>query len=366
MQDPIPENSNPGGRGSIWPGLLCCLISMILYGCTNVTLRFLNDRADSVFWIMFNKELVSVGLLAPWVLFRFFQGRYHFVSKRLVLYLVISGLICQIFGTQGQLLGYAIIGLVVATPLIQSSQLIAAAGIGKTFLHESVTLRKWMAIAVLMVSVIFLCSSWHILDLLGFSVPDGIFEKSTSPAGNDFPGRLLFGGLVAVAAGLAFAVNVSIIRYASKKHWNTEFRIRDSLRITDWIGYDRPRKVPGEIFYSPLPITLIMIIITGVGVVVFGCTIFVTKGPDGFIAASDDLWPYLIFCGLTNFVGFFFQVQALRHTTAVQVSLIAATQIVFITIIGIVSFKESANSLIWTGTALAILGIFLSTEREKE
>jgi drug/metabolite transporter (DMT)-like permease len=64
-------------------------------------------------------------------------------------------------------------------------------------------------------------------------------------------------------------------------------------------------------------------------------------------------------------VGFFFQIQGLRMTTAVQASLIAVSQILVLALIGFTFFNETINLLVLAGLILTVYGVVMSAKPEK-
>ncbi|MGL6196427.1 MAG: EamA family transporter, partial [Thermoguttaceae bacterium] len=141
-------------------------------------------------------------------------------------------------------------------------------------------------------------------------------------------------------------------------------------RVHDWVGHDfsTHTQVPspysdGGRVYSPFPITLIMIIVTGVGVVAFGGKILATRGFHGlFIAPEPWWWYWVLLAGILNLMGFFFQVQGLLLASAAKMSLISASQIVILAVVGVLFFKEPMSILILIGVVLTITGVIFASK----
>jgi drug/metabolite transporter (DMT)-like permease len=319
-------------------------------------MRLLTEYRIDLDWILFYKELIGFSILLPWVLFRFFQGRFDRISHRLIIHIMIAAAICEVVGAHLQVLGYALIGLVVTVPLIQSSTLIGVAILGYYFLGDLLSCRRRVAICILIVAVVLL------------SIGKGWAAQN---------GGIQYGGfwfiliaLGAVVAGLAYAVYVVMLRYTMRKYWNENGGVKQSFQFTKWAGFDLPPQnidpnssQPHEV-YAPFPVTLGMTIILGVGVLVFGACIWAKGGGVGFFMVEDCAWYIIPISGLSNVIGFFCQVQGLRMTSAVQASLISVSQMIFLSVIGFLFFKESVNLLVTLGLILTAYGVVISAKPE--
>ena len=351
---------------------------MLLYTVANASLRHLGDLDAPIDWCIAVKEAIAVAILAPWVIFRLIRGRYRFQSKRLLLILVIASLICEVFGAQNQLVAYAFVGLVIASPILQSCQLIATALIGNHFLNDKISRSKWIAMSLLL-GAVFLLSFGKTLSQPGqtetHTQQKNVAQIQQAPENQGFSLTALKGVGAALIAGLAYAVYANTIRYTLRKHRSHTLGAWDSIRIHDWIGHDfvthRQEPSPhsedsGKIVrvrpYSPFPVTLLMIIVTGVGTLYFGTSVVVTRGFAGFSDVSPDCWFWIILSGVTNTIGFFFQVQGLLLASAAKVSLISAFQIVIFAFLGMLFFGEMMNTCIAIGIVLAIVGVLFSSQ----
>ena len=334
-----------------WTSTWVSLVSMLLYTVANASLRHLGDLQAPIDWCLAVKETIAVVLLAPWVLYRLVHRRYRFQSKQLFLILVVASLICQVIGAQNHLLAYALVGLVIAVPTLQAAQLIATALIGKYGLNDPISRSQWGAMALLFAAVLLLS--------LGKST-----DSATTAAENSSTIRTLQGVGSAVLAALAYAFYANALRYLLRKHRTLTQNPWESINIRKWIGHDLAAQKPKERQYSPFPITLVMIVVTGVGMVYFGSVILATRGVSGFANVPKECWFWIGLAGITNLTGFFFQVQALLLASATKMSLIAAFQIVIFAFLGILFFGEPMNILIAVGVVLAIVGVFFSSKSE--
>jgi drug/metabolite transporter (DMT)-like permease len=108
-----------------------------------------------------------------------------------------------------------------------------------------------------------------------------------------------------------------------------------------------------------------MSIVYGVGVVSFGTFLYCKHGTAGFYNVPNVAWYGIVISGIANTVGFFFQVQGLRMTSAVQASLIGVSQMVILSLIGYLFFHEAVNMLVMMGLGLTVYGVFMSAKPEK-
>jgi drug/metabolite transporter (DMT)-like permease len=350
---------NNKDSSSPWPGTLVCVASMCMFTITNATLRYLGELGATTDWVIVIKESFAVFVLFPWILFRFFQGRYHWQSKRLVLVLIGSGIVCHIFGSQNHLYAYTLTGLVIAVPLIHASQILAAALLGYFFLKDYISRIKWASISLLLLSLGLLCTAEMLL-----------------PQAEDSKQQFYFlGGFLAVVAGCAYAIHAVLVRYVTNKYWKKDYTTWQTMRFYDWIGHDfsimetnldrEPAKNHTKRAYSPFPVTLVMVIINGVGMLYFGSSVIATRGVNGFVDVPSEWWFWIIFAAATNMIGFFFQVQGLLMVSAAKLTLITATQIIILTVLGILLFGEPMNLMIALGILCATLGVLLSTGERK-
>ncbi|MDR1486038.1 MAG: DMT family transporter [Planctomycetaceae bacterium] len=354
----VTVSSIPSGRES-WSGTVFAFLATFFYGVSNTTMRLLTDYQLDSDWILFYKELIGFSILLPWVFLRFFQGRFRRISRRLIIYVVAAAVICEFVGAHLQVLGYAIIGLVVTVPLIQSSTLIGVALLGRYFLRDFLSRSRQFAIFILIIAVILL------------SVGK---ELTVQSGGNQCGGFLLM--LIAsgaVVAGISYAIYVVLLRYTVRKYWNDGSSVWQSFQFTKWAGFDLPaqdidpnnNQFRGVRCYAPFPVTLMMCIILGVGVLIFGMCIWLKSGVVGFYAVPDVVWYIIPVAGLSNVVGFFCQIQGLRMTSAVHASLIGVSQMIFLSVIGFIYFREPINFVVLSGLMLTAYGVVISARPEK-
>lgn len=362
-------------------------------------IRLLTEYKVDGDWLLFYKELTGIMLLAPWLLFRLAQGRYRLVSRRLILYVAFAAIICQLVGARLHVLGFAVLGLVVAVPIIQSTTLLGTAILGRYCLGDPISRNRQFAIAILIAAVVLLSVGRELSgfdatvreaesgnafvdsDFSGGTLPDGMSPSIAPVATFDdeqviqdaktYSGFFLLVALGTILAGIAYSIYIIILRYVILKYWKQDAGVWISFQFTQWAGYDysqRPamlNQTSGSKIYSPFPVTLMMGIVLGVGLIVFGLFLWGKRGPAGFYQVPDPaVWYFVALSGICNMVGFFFQIQGLRRTTAIQASLIAISQMLVLSLVGFAFFGEPINLLVVLGLTLTVCGVFMSAKPE--
>jgi len=340
-----------------WAGIIFSFLSVLFYGVSNVIVRYLVDPnlvGGSIdhHWILFYKETFGFVILLPWLFLRWSQGRFQYCSKRLILYIIFAAVVCQLIGAQLQVHGYAVIGLIIAVPLIQSSTLLGVALLGYFIFGDSLSRRRKIAIAILIVAVTILSIGKEL------TVTEATDRKDAVDAG-----LFLFAAAGAVVAGIAYAVYIVIMRYAVRQFWEDDNSTWRSFSFNQWIGHDYVKQ-PGKRSYAPFPITLMMAIVLAGGTVIFGSFLYGTHGISGFYNVPTIAWYVILISGTGNVVGFFFQVQGLRMTSAVQASLISVSQMLVLSLIGCLVFHEALPVLVMIGLGLTFYGVLMSAKPE--
>ena|GEM_PF-1549335 len=364
-------------------GTLFIFLSTLMFAVSNVAVRYLTDHDLCIYWMLFYKESIGLLILLPWILFRFIQGRYRYTPVSLILFVCLAGIVCQMIGSPLHLFGLAVIGLIITVPLIQSATILSVAVIGYLVFGSVISLRRKISIAFLILAVIILSAG---KELSAIGTPQCDTSVST--------GLFLLGAVGAVIAGIAYAVYVTMIRYAVRQHWNDDNSIRLLFKVWHWIGHDcsksrtakenapqkssngdtqaesekyaeSEKKQTDTPYYAPFPITLIIAIVFAVGILIFGIVLYGKHGVEGFYNVPDLAWTYICISGVCNLAGFFFQVLGLRMTSAIQASLIAVFQIVILSLIGVLFFHEMVNTIVIIGLGLAVCGVLMSAKPEK-
>ncbi|MDR2756752.1 MAG: DMT family transporter [Planctomycetaceae bacterium] len=338
-----------------WIGTIFSFLSTLCYAVSNTIIRFLTDYNFDNDWILFYKESVGLFILIPWLMLRLFQGRFQFISKRLIFYVMFAAVFCQLIGAHLQVLGYAVIGLVIAVPLIQSSTLLGVAILGRYLLGDPLSQRRKIAMIILITAVILLSVGKELT-----------LESGTAIVQSQNTGFFLLIAAGTILAGISYSIYIIILRHVIRKYWNENNSAWLSFQFSQWVGFDF-RNSPCETgkCYAPFPVTLMMCVVLSVGIIIFGSCLFWKQGITGFYNVPRWAWGVIPISGICNTLGFFFQIQGLRMTTAVQASLIAVSQILVLSLIGFAFFNETINLLVLLGLMLTVYGVVMSAKPEK-
>ena len=356
MSNGVPSVPGRTAGRERWTGTIFAFCSTFFYAISNVAVRYLTGYEVDNDWILFYKETIGFAILLPWLLFRLGQGRFQYTSKRLLLTVILAAVFCQLIGARLHVLGFAVIGLIIAVPLIQSSTLLGVALIGHFVLGDTLSRRRKIAITILIIAMTIL------------SLGKGIASGGQHLGEQTSAGYFLLVAAGTVVAGLSYAIYITILRHTIRQYWKDENSARLSFKFRRWIGHDHAKQT-GERFYSPFPVTLMMSLVLGTGMVIFGSCLFYKRGIIGFYEVPDIarhciLIPILI-SGICNATGFFFQIQGLRLTSAVQASLIAVSQMLLLSLIGWLCFNEAVNVVVMIGLGLTVYGVLMSAKPER-
>jgi len=311
-------------RRNLRVGVLFCLTATILYSLCNVCFKEMNALGMDNRWMIFIKELFTIGCVTPFIVYWTIRRRYHWPALKWVLGVLIGGFFCQYIGARLHLWAIGTIGLVVSIPLIQAANMTGAAGIGRAFLGERIGPHCRIAMVAMLLAMCFL--------LFGPSQPVG--EES----GRLLTGKsLLIGGIWALVAGVSYSVHIVLLRKVSMS--------------------------------CQMPISFIAVLVTGIGAVIFG---FEFLRDHGYQLAAiwenvpPRAWVLILLTGLMNMVGFLFQITGVRYTVVARAQMIAVAQIVIGTLFGVFFYREMTNIMIWLGLALTVLGIYFASTPDKK
>ncbi len=306
----IPPRLDPTVLGTI-----CCIGSAISYTAANICLRQLAGWDVHPAWVIAVKELVTVGAVGPLLLWLVLRKKLDFWNPKVLAVLVATGIGVQLAGNLAIQWAFGTVGLTVSTPTAMGVMLVASAVIGMAWLGERVTRQSAVAIALLIAAIMLL------------AVGTGIGRQSGLTAAEDLPpiGIALLGVGAAALAGTMFATLAAAIRYASSR--NT-------------------------------PVSVIVLVITGMGVVVCGLISFNQIGLEGMASTPPDRLAWMLASGVFNLLGFLLITKGLQLTTLVHANVINASQVALAAVAGILFFQEPNNVGIVVGIVLTIVGIF--------
>lgn len=324
MMNKNAETAKRRGISEETRGFLYAIISSLCYTISLSSLRGITNYPEvSSDWSIAVKELVTVACITPFILVQWIRGKYKFPNLKTWGLIIFAGVVCQALGARNHLLAYAALGLALATPLIQASQLIMSSLIGAFWLKERVTKSKIVALVLLIVAVWLLSGGNTSLDM--------------NVAGK--PVRLGFGLLCAILTALGYSMQLSTMRKV----------LRQPKKDSNGAVSD---------FYAPT--TLGMVIVTGVGALVCGGFLTANEGLDAWVAPPAPCWKFVITAGVANMIGFWFQIEGLRRLFVLKQTMIANAQTITLVLFGFLFFHEPFTWTIGIGAIMVALGVAIA------
>jgi drug/metabolite transporter (DMT)-like permease len=293
------------------------LVSATVYTAANSFLRAVND-CDPV-WASAVKALPTALFMVPWLVLMLFRGRRLSPGAGLTLMVGAGGLLGQLFGNVSFQWALGEIGLALTVPLSLGGMIVAAALFGRIFLHEPVTPRMAMALALLLVAIGVL------------SVGAGDARQSLARL-TDSPWRLAAGVGAGCLSGAAYASLNVIIRYTTLRG-------------------------------MPLPTTIFVVAM--VGLVSLSGLSWLKIGSSAMLASKPEDLAMMLLAGVCNAVAFMALTKSLSLTSVVYVNALNATQAMLAALAGIVIFGEAASPWLLAGVTLTIAGLLFMTRSRR-
>lgn len=297
-------------------GTACCVLSAFCYTAANICLRKLAALDADEMWVTCIKEVVTVSVIGPWLLIRALRGLPVLPPPRLLFVLVLTGLAVQLAGNLSVQWAFGVVGLAVTLSAIFGVMLTASAVFAFLFLGERVVPRSMTAIALLVLSVALL--------ELGAGAANGTTVNSAGETLGSF--WIVLGVAAACLAGLMFATLSTVIRSTV------------SARV---------------------PISTIVFVITGMGVLSLGPLSAWRLGPGILLHTEPQQMAWMLAAGTFNLVAFLAITKGLQLTTVVHANVLNASQVAMGAVAGIVLFHESLNGWMVLGICLTIVGVLL-------
>ena len=290
-------------------GTALCVVSAVAYTAANICLRHLSDHVDQV-WIVCLKEAVTVAAVGPWVVWQGLRGRRLWPARQDLIVLVLVGVAVELIGNLGFLWAMEIIGISLTIPATTAMNLSFCALFGWLVLREGVTPRTIAAVIVLVSGIVML--KW------GTGQASALTNVESWRAGTALG--------VACIAGVIFASMAVAIR----------------------------RSVTAAV-----PPAIVMLTITGAGVLSLGPLSLWRMGFPGLLATAPRDLAMMLLAGVLNLIGFFTLSRGLQTAAVVRANMLGASQVAMAALAGMWLFHEPLTREMWMGIALTILGILL-------
>lgn len=306
---PIPSRLDPTVLGTA-----CCIGSSLCYTAANICLRQLAGWDVHPAWVIAVKETVTVATVGPFLLWLILRGSLRFRDFKVLAVLVAVGIGVQLAGNLSVQWAFGAVGLTVSTPTAMGVMLVASAVIGFVWLGERVSRQSTLAIALLISAITLL------------AVGTGISRQSGDAAANVVPlGVALLGVGAAAVGGTMFATLAAAVRYAGSRK---------------------------------TPVSVIVFVITGMGVISCGLLSLHHIGLAGMAATPGDRLAWMVASGVFNLLGFLLITKGLQLTALVHANVLNASQVALAAVAGMVLFQEQNNVWLTIGVVLTIVGIF--------
>ncbi len=327
------------GLDPVVVGTACCIVSALGYTATNICLRRLATEADKM-WTVCIKEVVTVAVIGPWLLLQAFRARRFLPSFRTLLLLAITGLAVQLAGNLPMQWAFDVVGIAVAIPSVFVVMLISSAGLGLLFLGERISARSVAAIGMLIGSIALLSLGKVAAEgpsrraaeaaVAGEPAPE-VAKPSVAGSSTEDPPqktsaavRSLLGVGAGCLAGLMFATLSIVIRFTAT---------------------------------ARVPVTTIVFIVTGMGVLSLGSLSVRRLGVHALLHTDPHQFAWMLAAGTFNLIAFLAITKGLQLTTVVRANVLNASQVAMLAVAGIVFFQESWNLWVILGATLTVVGI---------
>jgi drug/metabolite transporter (DMT)-like permease len=266
-------------------------------------------------WATCNKELVTVLVVAPWIVAAVVRRQMHWPPAKVLAWIVLMGLATQLGGNLWLQWSYGVIGLAVAIATNVGAMLAFSAALGRLALGERVSLRSAGAMALL------------ILALASLALGAQAAANSLAPTAKPL---LVAGAVIAVvAAGFVYAALSATIRH---------------------------------VVTTTTPLSIVLVTITGMGVLTLGPISLLRLGPEVVAGTPWQQYAWIYAAGVCNCVGFMSIVKGLQLTTVLHANVVNASQVAMAAVAGIALFKEPWNAWLVSGIALTIAGVMLKDQ----
>jgi len=309
---------NSALRTPHWPdpfllGTICGLASAFIYTAANSFLRSVKD-CDPV-WVSAIKAVPTVALMTPWLASMALRGQKVLPAWPVTLLVVATGLVGQVVGNTSFQWALGEVGVALTVPLSLGGMIVSAAILGRVFLHEPVTPRAALSLAILL-------GAMAVLSLGARDASQSLAKAAAAPL------ELAAGVSAGCLAGFAYSVLNVAIRYAVLRG-------------------------------MPLPTTLFLV--ASGGLVSLSTIAWTRIGTAGMLATSQPDLLLMLAAGLCNTLAFLALTMSLSLTSVVYVNALNATQAALAALAGVVIFSEAFSPWLVQGVVLTIVGLVILT-----
>ncbi|HVU88808.1 MAG TPA: DMT family transporter [Pirellulales bacterium] len=283
-------------------------LSSLAYSCSNVCLRWL-AHCDPLL-VSCIKAVPTLLVATTLVALSAARGNMRWPSFPAFLGLAAVGVIAQLGGNGLFQWSMSEVGLALTVPLCAGTMIIAASALARVWLHEGVTPRSALALAILITAIAVLS--------LGAERAPQLAELATADA------SITAALSAACFSGVCYAIlNVTIRRL-----------------------------VTGD-----MPMHFVLSTVSSVGVVSLGLAAIARTGWEPLAATELTDLGVMFIAGTFNAIGFFTLTKALQLVSIVQVNAVSASQSALAAMAGVAIFGESMTASLLVGVTLTIIGL---------
>jgi DME family drug/metabolite transporter len=291
-------------------------ISSLAYSCSNVCLRWL-AQCDPLL-VSCIKAVPTLFIATALVVLGTARGTLLWPRMPAFLGLAVVGVTAQLGGNGLFQWSMGEVGLALTVPLCSGTMIIAACLLARVWLHEGVTPRSALALAILITAIVVLS--------FGAERAPQLAELSTADA------SITAALSAACLSGVAYAVlNVTIRRLVT----------------------------------GSMPMPIVLSTVSSVGVVSLGLAAIARTGWEPLAATDVTDLGVMFIAGTFNAVGFFTLTKALQLVSIVQVNAVSASQSALAAVAGVAIFGESMTATLVIGVTLTIIGLTLVDRGKK-
>ncbi len=332
---PPSPGTRPFGLSPAVAGTACCVVSALGYSGANVCLRKLAQLQADEMWVVCNKELVTVAVVGPWLLWRAARRLPVLPPPKTLAILLAVGLAVQMGANLGVQFAMGVVGLAIAVPSIFGVMLTASAVLGRVVLGERVSRRSMAAIGVLLASLPLLGVAADVArqapseaSTAAAVTDDGDDATEATTAKPDAHGPLTVAAAVAAAclAGAIYSVLTITIRHTVSGSTN---------------------------------IGTVVFFVTVTGVISLGGLSIYRLGIPALVNTPPIQLAWMLAAGTLNLIAFLAISKGLELTTVVQVNVLNASQVAMAALAGLIWFAEPPSVWLILGVCVTIAGVVM-------
>lgn len=342
-------------------GTIYCVFAALGYTVTNGFLRYLAALGADEMWVVCIKEVVTVCIVGPWLLVQYSRRDRPLLRTRVVVVLMLIGLAVQVYGNVNMQWAFGIVGLAVSMPAAFGAMIVGSAVLGWFLLGEAVGWRTIVAMVAVIGAIV----------ILSTGATSGRQSLQESAAAQASPGTMgTFSHMVPEGPSLPGA--------------------QAAVPGVGWLRLDRNKSVSqhlvavlGEpalavaaaclagLVYAVLgvgirwatrhetPVSVIVFVVTGMGVLSLGGLSLVRVGARQLLATDPFQLGLMLSAGVANLLGFLAITKGLQLVPVAHANVVNASQVALGAVLGVALFGELRGVWLVLGVGLTVVGILL-------